>query len=209
MRGPLSTSGQCSTGMAASPFAATSPARSTWSSATTCARRRIPLAAAFIEGATLAGRRRHRRRPVLDRPRLLRVRSARRAGRDVHREPQPGAVQRHQAVPRGCGAGRRADRACSRSRRWSRPGVTSRGEVAGKVEQRRPARRRSATTCARSSTSSVLLPLQGRRRHRERHGRARRAEGVRRSAVLADGAVRRARRHVPEPSRPIRSSPRT
>ena len=56
------------------------------------------------------GARRHRRRPGLDRPALLRRRLARPARRDVHRQPQPGAVQRHQAVPGRRRPGRPGDR---------------------------------------------------------------------------------------------------
>ena len=41
---------------------------------------------------------------------------------------------------------------------------------------------------------------QGRGRHRQRHGRARRAGRVRRPALRPRGPLRRARRHVPEPS---------
>ena len=56
---------------------------------------------AFADGATLAGA------DVVDlglastTSPVLRVRSPRRAGGDVHRQPQPRAVQRHQAVPGG------------------------------------------------------------------------------------------------------------
>ena len=59
----------------------------------------VELGRAFAEGATRHGRRRGRRRPRLDRPAVLRGRHARGARRDVHREPQPGPLQRHQAVP--------------------------------------------------------------------------------------------------------------
>ena len=66
----------------------------------------VPLVEAFIEGVTLAGA------DVTDIGLastdlvLLRRRDARRAGRDVHRQPQPRAVQRHQALPGRRGAGR-------------------------------------------------------------------------------------------------------
>ena len=64
------------------------------------------------------GRRRDRRRPGLDRHALLRQRRPRYARRDVHRQPQPGPVQRHQAVP-GRAPGRSAARpAWPRSGTW-------------------------------------------------------------------------------------------
>ena len=87
----------------------------------------------------------------------------------------------------------------SRSRRWSPPGVTSAG---------RGGRARSSTVdlldeFAEHVRSFVdrdgAAAAHGRRRHRERHGRARRAQGVRGPAVRPHGPVRRARRHVPEP----------
>ena len=118
----------------------------------------VPLAAAFIEGATLAGADVtdiglcstdvvYFAAGKLDAP-----------GRDVHREPQPGAVQRHQAVPGGRGAGRRADRAHA-DQGDGRGGrhVTRRGRGQGRAPS--TCSRRSAITCARSSTLSVLRPL--------------------------------------------------
>ncbi len=69
----------------------------------------IPLSQAFIEGATLAGADVVDVGPRLHRPGVLRVRAARRARRDVHRQPQPGPVQRHQDVPGLGGAGGRGD----------------------------------------------------------------------------------------------------
>ena len=81
------------------------------SSAATCGRRARSSSAAFADGVTRAGRRRRRPRAGLDRPRVLRRRPLRRAGRDVHRLAQPGPVQRHQAVPRRGPAGRRRHRA--------------------------------------------------------------------------------------------------
>ena len=50
---------------------------------------------------------------------------------------------------------------------------------------------------------------EGRRRHRQRHGRPGRAGGVRAPAVRPRGPLRRARRHLPEPPGRSRSSPRT
>ena len=76
------------------------------------------MAGAFADGATDGRRRRHDDRPGLDRPALLRLGPPRHAGRDVHRQPQPGAVQRHQDVP----GARAADRPGDRARRDPRPG---------------------------------------------------------------------------------------
>ena len=74
-----------------------------WSSATTCATARPSWPAAFAEGVTAARPRRGRHRAGQHRHALLRLRRPGPARRDVHRQPQPGQVQRHQAVP-----GRRA-----------------------------------------------------------------------------------------------------
>ena len=158
-----------------------------------------PLVAAFIEGATLAGADVtdiglcstdlvYFASGPLDAP-----------ARDVHRQPQPGAVQRHQAVPGRRRAGRRADRARRRSRRWSPRASRHAARSPGKVEHRRPARRVRASTCGRSSTLDVLRPLKV---------VADTANGMGGLVVPkvfeglpfdAHGPVRRARRHVPEP----------
>ena len=67
------------------------------------------------------GRRRRRAdRAGLHRPALLRLRAPRPPRRDVHREPQPGAVQRHQDVPRRRAADRHGDRARRDPRRGGR-----------------------------------------------------------------------------------------
>ena len=89
--------------------------------AATCGRRSPGLVAAFAAGVTSPGRRRHRHRARLDRPALLRQRQPRPARRDVHRQPQPGAVQRHQDVPRRRRPGRPGHRPRPRSARWPRP----------------------------------------------------------------------------------------
>ena len=62
---------------------------------------RPSLAAAFADGAAAQRRRRHRSSALLHRRALLRLRRAGPARRDVHREPQPRAVQRHQACRAG------------------------------------------------------------------------------------------------------------
>ena len=100
------------------------------------------------------GRRRRRRpRARVHRPLLLRGGQPRRAGRDVHREPQPGAVQRHQAVPRRCGARSARRPACARSRRWS-PTASSSGARTRAASSAATCSRRSSRTCTRSSTST-------------------------------------------------------
>ena len=128
----------------------------------------------------------------------------RRARGDVHRQPQPGPVQRHQAVP-----GRRRARsartpASPRSRRWSPAGSSSGPKIPGRVERARPAAgvRRARALVRRPRRARAAA---GRRRHRQRRGRPRRARGVRRAAVRAHHPLRRARRHLPEP--PGRSDP--
>ena len=123
------------------------------------ASRRRPRHAAVVgaaRGGVHRGRARSRaptsptsawRRPTSSTSR--RVASTRR--RDAHREPQPRAVQRHQAVPRGRGARRRADRSAADQgdgrRRASRRAARSRARSSTST-----CSRRSATTCARSST---------------------------------------------------------
>ena len=95
-------------------------------------------------GRRLRGRRhrgRRRRDPDragLDRPALLRLRAPRSPRRDVHREPQPGAVQRHQDVPRrrqpdrdGHGPGRDPGRGRQR-------GTASRRSARARSRARRP-----------------------------------------------------------------------
>ena len=115
---------------------------------------------AFAEGVISRGRRRRRGRARLHRPAVLRRRLAGPAGRDVHRQPQPGAVQRHQDVP----GRRRADRPGLRAGHHPRLGR------ARQLRPRRPARGRrgdrSATswpstppTCARWSTCPGIRPL--------------------------------------------------
>ena len=119
----------------------------------------VPLTPAFIEGATLAGA------DVVDvglaSTDLVYFASGQldAPGRDVHREPQPGPVQRHQAVP-GLAPRRSARRpACVQIKEAVAAGLVERAEVAGRVEHARPARRVRRATCARSSTPSVLRPL--------------------------------------------------
>ena len=158
------------------------------------------LVAAFAEGATAQGVDVVDDRPRLDRPALLRQRQPRPARRDVHRQPQPRAVQRHQAVPR-----RRRARS-ARTPAWPRS-ATSPSSGA-----RRPPTAARATvtqqdllagvrraTCAAWSTCRGIRPLKvvvdagnGMAGHTV-PDRPRRPAARRRPAVL------RARRHLPQP----------
>ena len=108
-----------------------------------------------------------------------------------------------------CLAGARAGRA------RQRPAPTSRRVAADGARRRRPGAGRHGRVAVAplgdvdsSPTTSLSLRRRrrrraaaGRGRHRQRHGRPRRAGGVRAPAAdRARGHVRRARRHVPEPS---------
>ena len=136
-----------------------------------------------------AGCRRRRSRPGVDRPRVLRSRHARCSRRDVHRVAQPGAVQRRQVLPQRRPRRRAGHRVWPRSSR-SRPTCS-------------PATARASSRAAGSPTSRNLLSAFAdhvvsfidpaidasaarRRRHGQRHGRPRRAGGVR--APAADHA---------------------
>ena len=158
----------------------------------------------LLRGDDGAGGGRRRRRPRVDRPRLLRRRPLRRTRRHVHGLAQPRAVQRRQAVPGRCPPGRRRHRPGRRAagggggaeRPPSRAGVDARPphhrRPAGRVRRprrvlHRPHRRRSAP---------------GRGRHRQRDGRPGRAQGLRAPpSGRAGGHVRRARRDLPQPPR--------
>ena len=101
-------------------------------------------AAAFARGAAAPGRRRDRHRPGLHRPALLRLRPPRPARRDVHRQPQPGQIQRDQVLPGRRGPGRPGHRA----ERDSRPGRPA--------SWPRPAPFRRPNARARSPTQDLL-----------------------------------------------------
>ena len=123
----------------------------------------------------------------------------RRAGGDVHREPQPGRVQRHQAVPRRCGPDRRGDRARrDQGDARGRPARARRGPRSRRAPRSPPGVRRARALvrrrrCARADPR--------RHRHRQRRRWAHRARGLLAPPVRPHDALRRARRHVPEPSR--------
>ena len=157
------------------------------------------LAAAFAEGVTGARPRRRRHRPGQHRHALLRLRRPRHARRDVHRQPQPRPLQRDQAVPGRRGADRRrtpawprSGRPSSRAFRRRRPGT------GGGTVSKRDCSPTTPPTCAAWSTCPRPAAA-GRRRRRQRHGRAHRAGGARRAAAGRRADVLRARRHLPEP----------
>ena len=138
---------------------------------------------------------------------LLRGREPRRARRDVHREPQPRAVQRHQALPRRRGADRRGHRPAPdqgdgrrRAARAGRgPGPGRAPRPAARVRRPRPLvrRRRRARAAPR------------RRRHRQRRRRAHRAGGVLGPAVRAHACCSASSTARSRTTRPTRSSSRT
>ena len=125
-----------------------------------------------------------------------RARSTRRARCSPRRTTPPSTTASSSAWPARSRSAR--TRACSRSRRWpsaeSTPAATEGTAHAGRSARR--LRRPRALVRRRRRPDAA----QGRRRHRQRHGRPRRARRVRTAAVRPRDHVRRARRHVPEPS---------
>jgi hypothetical protein len=129
--------------------------------------------------------RRHRDRPREHRRPLLREWRPRPARRDVHREPQPGGIQRHQAVP-GRGPTRR-----SGHRAWPRSATSPSALLDGEAATDGPAvdpeaHRLGSGMCLPTTHLPALAgrpvrqpPPAGRRRRGQRHGRAHRARGPR------------------------------
>ena len=126
------------------------------------------------------------------------------ARRDVHRQPQPGPVQRHQDVPRG----RRPvgqDTGLAEIRdlveQWSDGGCPPAPDA------RPRARSREHGTCSTDYAAhlhglvdlSRHPPAQGRRRRGQRHGRPHRPDRLRRPAARPRPDVLRAGRHLPQP----------
>ncbi len=143
------------------------------------------------------GRRRRPDRAGVHRPAVLRQRQHGPARRDVHRQPQPGPLQRHQALPRGRGAGGRRlgsgrhPPACrGRCARRRRPAGL--GPGAGRA----PRVRRVPPLPGRPAREP---PPARRRRRRQRDGRAHRADRARRPPDRPGADVLRARRHLPPP----------
>ena len=163
---------------------------------------------------------RHADRPVLHRRPLLRQRRARRARCDVHRQPQPGPLQRHQALPlagAAGGAGQRAGRgprpgpaAAGRRRRQpaaatGRVGAISERDLLGDyagflrglvdLSGSRPLKVvvDAGNGMGGHTVPAVLGSSESAGSAPGRRGRAGPAAAGRRAAVL------RARRHVPQP----------
>ena len=120
-------------------------------------------------------------------------------GRDVHGQPQPGPVQRDQAVPGVGGADRRGDAGWSRSRRRSPPGLVERAEEARPGRATRDLLDEFAHHVRSFVDVDALRPLRVVADTANGMGGLVVPDGVRGPAVRARGAVRRARRHVPEP----------
>ena len=146
-----------------------------------------------------AGPRRGADRPGLHRSAVFRLRPAGLPRRDVHRQPQPGRLQRHQAVP----GGRQARRQGHRADRDQRGGHRRR------ARPRRAARRRCADRDVLADYGEFLRSLvesgraaaaAGRRRRGQRDGRPHHSRGAGTDSVdHAAAAVLRTRRHVPQP----------
>ena len=169
------------------------------------------LAAAFIDGATRAGRRRRRLRDDRDRHAVLR-RRARRPRRRRRRSPRRTIPKqyngmkmvRQEAFPLSGDAASRDIRDMIAGGRAAAAG----GRAAARVTHERRARR------LRRARDVVHRPVghqavQRRARRRQRHGRPGRAEAVRAAALPDDAAVLRDRRHASRTTRPTRSSRRT
>ena len=160
------------------------------------------LAAAFAEGVTAPG-------PdvvdsgLLDRHAVLR----RRRASTLPRRCSPPPTTRPSTTASSC--------ACAGARPVGEDtgSADDQGDGRGRCRARpraRPGDVRAAATCSQAYADHVrslrrrrgAAAAEGRRRHRQRHGRARRPGGVRAAArSTLECHVRRARRHVPEPSR--------
>ena len=168
------------------------------SSATTCAPSSDRSGRRVHRGRDPRRRRRHRRRARARPTSSTSRRAARRARGDVHRQPQPGAVQRHQAVPGRRRAGRRADR--------PRPDQGD-GRV-GRASAGRGRRARSSSVDLLDEFAEHVRSFVDRSALRPLQVVADTANGMGGLVVPKvfeglpfdlDGALRRARRHVPEP----------
>ncbi len=163
------------------------------------ARVRRRAVAGVLRRRACRGRRGDRPGSRLHRLPLLRGRPSRRTGRDVHRFAQPGAVQRHEALP----VGRPPDRARHGPRRHRGRGREALRRT-GPAADRRPPRARSAGGVGRPRhllrRRRVPAPAQGGGRHRQRDGRPGRADRLRPAALRGRDPVPGARRQLPEPS---------
>ena len=168
------------------------------------------LARAFADGVAAHGLDVDPDRAVLDRRPLLRQRRARRARRDVHRQPQPRAVQRDQAVPRRRARPVGQDSGLAEVRDLAQQ-LLDTGAAALAGEARGPARSPSGTcsaTTRRSCAGWSTCPASARSRWSSTPATAwaaspPRPSSARRPACPAAAgrrtAVLRAGRHVPQP----------
>ena len=164
-------------------------------------RRRSPTA------SRSPGRRRGRPRPRLHRPHVLRLGHA--AMHPARCSPPRTTRRSTTASSSAWPAPRRSVRTpvSTASRSWPLLGVPPAADDRRAVEPG-PARRvRRPRALVHRPVGPA--PAEGRGRHRQRHGRPRRARGVRGPAVRPRDPVRRARRHVSRTTPPIPSSPRT
>ena len=109
------------------------------------------------------------------------------------------------AAPIGQDTGLAEIRDAGRAASVAEPAAAEPGTVTGERDLLAGVRR---ATCAAGRLSADPA-AEGRRRRRQRHGRAHRAGGLRRAAVDAGPAVLRARRHASPTTRPTRSTRRT
>ena len=130
------------------------------------------------------GPRRRPHRAGVHRSAVLRVGSAGLPGRDVHRQPQPGRLQRHQAVPRRRQAGRqghrpgrhqrRGDRRCARlRRRRAAPSPTATCSPSTASSCGRWSTSRDCARCGSPSTPATAWPATPRPRCSGRSRRSR------------------------------------
>ena len=215
LRHPGTVPDQLDAGDRAAPSGSPSPrfdrGASASSSAATCGPSGVELVAAFADGVLVAGRRRRRPRPRVDRPRLLRRRPLDAPGAMFtasHNPAQYNGIKLCLAGARPVGEDTGLAEIKARGRGGARRPPARAGRDAGHVERRRPARRRSPTTSCRSSTRRARAAA-GRRRHRQRHGRPGRAQGVRGPARSSSRCCTASSTARSRTTRPTRSSPRT
>ena len=152
----------------------------------------------LLRRRALRGGRGHRPRDGVHRLPLLRRRASRCPGRHVHRLAQPGAVQRHEAVPLRRPPHRPRHRAGRDPGDRRVPAGRASGPGRGPPARAQPARRMGG---ARDLLRRPGLPAtaQGRRRHRQRHGGLGRAHRLLQPPVLGGDPLPRARRQLPQP----------
>ena len=144
-----------------------------------------------------AGPRRGADRAGVDRSAVFRVGAVGLSGRHVHRQPQPGRLQRHQAVPRRRQARRQGHRADRDQRGRHRRRACLRRAARHDLRPRRAGRLRRVPAVAGQFGRAAPVARRGRRR--QRHGGLHHACGAWRDPVdHAAAVVLRTRRHVPQ-----------